>query len=182
MAWTESNAVPNAYVMGSVFDGAAWSAPVRLDTVDQAARSPGIASDGAGYAVAWLQRDTASEMPLTLTAAVFANGSWGSAMPLESTDDPVNEDEEWSPEIASDGVSYQVAWVRREVSGDGLNHIQLSRFDGGSWTSTQVGPGSTSAYYVLLDAAGGTKTLFWDQSDPAGDPAALLPWIWVGVE
>lgn len=182
MAWTESNAVSDAYVMGSVFDGGAWSAPVRLNMGDRPAEELGIASDGDGYAAAWLQRDTAQPSPRTLTAAVFAGGSWGAAMPLESTNDPVNEDEEGGVQIVSDGAGYQAAWVRRPLAGSGLNHLYLSRFDGASWTSTPIGPDSASAYYVHLDAAGGKLRLLWVQPDPSGDPAVLLPWIWIGVE
>lgn len=120
------------------FDGSTWGSEANLSTgldEDLAAPVPLIASNGDGYAAAWLNKDG---MVRSLYASISKENIWGETVRIENDTNEVYE-----PAIASDGSNYAAAW--RKYSETTFYPIVSSFYDGAEW-GDEVAVGS--AHYV----------------------------------
>jgi hypothetical protein len=103
--------------------GTGWQAEASLiETESQDADQPTIASDGQGYAVAWLQY-RGLDMRTGTSALKYDNASWGAAAALETGTGNV-----YGSFVSPNGTGYTAIWSQVEETDPLVTNIQARKF------------------------------------------------------
>jgi hypothetical protein len=157
--WSEGSGGPRS-IFANVFDGTSWKNdaggnPVStlLEGASGDATTPVVASDGAGYATAWLQYDGT-------TTSVFAstwNGtSWSATPALLETSDGYAQ----MPSIAGNSTGYAVAWAQTDTLNQ--NYRVYANLFNGSWQGATLLESTTEYCFhpVVVAKPGGGGNSF----------------------
>ncbi len=142
----------------STNSGLSWSTPVDMSLTGQDSRSPQVAFDGSGIAVAvWLRSDSSNQI---VQASRSTNGGASWSAPADLSESGVDSER---PEVALDGSGNAIAVWGRDPFGDTI--IQSSRLlvGGASW-STPVDvstAGNTAATPQLAVDGSGNAVAVW---------------------
>jgi Ca2+-binding RTX toxin-like protein len=179
LVWLE-DAPAGAILRASRWNGSAWSA-VGTGVVASTPEMGGfaVAADGARVAVAWSQGGSGATR---VHASEFDGVQWvtrgtaaGSSAMVEAAGESA------LPAIAYLQGTLFLGWRHLE---DGLQSLQLRRFEAGVWTDAGSLPASPAAQVreLRLTAAGDALRVFWVDEDTrrAGQPLALYGRVWNG--
>lgn len=148
----------------STNSGVSWSTPVDLSLTEQDSRSPQVAFDGSGIAVAvWLRSDGNNQI---VQASRSTNGGASWSTPANLSESGVDSER---PQIAIDGSGNAIAVWGRDPYGDTI--IQSSRLlvGGASWSTP-----------VNVSTAGNSATTPQFAIDGSGNAVAV--WRYSGVD
>jgi hypothetical protein len=173
---------PNVYA--NVYEDASWQedgggpAPTLLEELPGSANRPGIASNGRGYAVAWVQQ-LDSMGSSSAMVIVFERGSWQmdgghpAPAPLETAPTYMYG----TAAIASDGTGYAVAWGE-----SGPEELWLSRYEGADWSASTVETtDGLGAFPEAITSNGRRYSLIWQQQDEPGQWDTPEIWARLGM-
>ena len=153
-----------------------WSALQSIDTgLASFSQSAAIASNGDGYAVAWVQDTEFGSSDQRVWGSVYAAGAWSAPQLLSGVDAVGNQ----SVSIASNGTGYAVTW---DDFDDRL--VQTTIYDGSSWVGPTVAATSRDQAFPEVVSDGTGYLLYWASRGltdsttnvygvltPTGDPA-----------
>jgi hypothetical protein len=138
-------------VFVSTLEGGDWSAPERIGV---GGLSPAVASDGTGFAIAWIADDGAGD-------SVYAVDSddgigWSTPELIETIVGDASD-----PVLASDGDTYMAAW-RQENPAPAT--VMANLHDAGGWVGEfPTGSGGLSAYSPSLASNGTGYAVAWNE-------------------
>jgi hypothetical protein len=129
--WTLENGM---YASRYIASAASWSAPVALDSSNEATAQPRVEVDPqTGNAIAaWVQGDGIAPS-LYVSRFDIATNAWSTPQLLETTNGAVANGE--TLEISISGAQAAIAW--RQLDG-AVTNIYLSRLVSGTWTAPAV--------------------------------------------
>lgn len=183
-----------ADIYASRWDGAAWSAPQRVDAAPPRVRSlaPTLAGSDAGLFVAWQDYRAGASNP-DIYAARWHGAGW--------TEQPVSTvpGMQTQPVLAAAGERVRIAW---QDAGQGAPAIYIATWQGGAWSSgvqaiptasrtpAQMAPALASSggatYAVFLDNRQGYRELWLSTlpllADAWTTPTRLPTWANVGSD
>ena len=172
LGWAAYNSVTSEYdVYAMVYNGSGWDPEVVIDNSLYTANSgyPVLASNGTGYAAAWVD-DPTGAASRNLYVSMYNGTGWddpGTLVSVASSSANAS-----GPTIASDGTGYAVAWGESDGNAYSIIH------DGSSWQAVDTFTGGYQAsiasngagYAVAFSSSGGIKANIyngagWDALD-----------------
>jgi len=157
--WTQDDGsgYPGVYVnMYGVNTEAGWdAAPVLIESIPDNALAATIASNGSGFAVAWLQFEGGV---YNVYANIFSGTTWTIATALETGSGSVG-----SISLASNGSGYAAAWSQINAS---VPRIFTNIYSSGSWTNAAIiddGPRTATSPKIASNGSG--YAVAWEQWD-----------------
>jgi hypothetical protein len=149
-------------IYANIYNGSSWQNPLPALTPLEArpgnANNPRVASNGAGYAVVWVQFD--GTFFDNIFANVFNGLIWTGEQYLEMADGDAH-----SPEIASNGSGYAATWLQE----DGEDSPYASVYSSGAWSASPAPLRSTGgeAHDPEICRNGSNYAVSWIQEDVA---------------
>ncbi|MEO1204166.1 MAG: hypothetical protein AAFX10_15790, partial [Pseudomonadota bacterium] len=117
-------------VLVRIYEDGAWSEPAAIDVgLNFQLQDARIASNGAGYLVAWTQATSESFRDRRTFGSLYEDGTW--SMPVTLSDGVADSTQ--SPFIASNGVGYAVTWD--DFRSD---EVQVNVYDGSAWSGART--------------------------------------------
>ena len=149
----------------NIYSASSWTVPKLVDTVNGAAYTPRIASNGSGYAITWQKYDLVSTYDIyaAVSSGATATATWSAPTALENLPGFA-----LFSVIASNGIGYAVAW---EQQGGGQYHIYAIVYSAGTWSNagTLLESGSFSTAgggdNVSIASNGSSYAVTWSQYD-----------------
>jgi hypothetical protein len=120
-------------IFANSYSAASWTTAKLVDTLSNYDYyPPRIASNGAGYAVTWPKDDGSRNGHYDIYATVASGGTvtatWQPPSLLEAASGSA-----FSPDIASNGTGYAVAW--RQIDDIGYYSVYANLYSAGTWSS-----------------------------------------------
>jgi hypothetical protein len=164
VSWVQVDGTSALSVYANIYSSGSWApAGTLLESytsyVYDVNKAP-IASDGAGYAVAW------SHAGGRINTNVYSSGTWTTASVIDN-----GSTNAYDVSIASNGTGYLVAW--QQDDGTGNYDVYSNLYTAGSWSTPalmddRAGDARTPVAVPFAGAAG--YALSWLQDDASGNP------------
>jgi hypothetical protein len=138
----------NWRLYANIYENQAWGAPVRF--ADNISADQHIASDGAGFLVAWYEYTSAQNR--LVKVRLYVNDNW------EVTKDLGSLTEFWDMRIESNGSGYGVVWIDEFA-------FYASLFNGAQWSASPENLGGFSTGPFELASNGSGYAFVWSQQE-----------------
>lgn len=164
VAWGQYDGTGALSVYANLYSSGSWSSSGTVlegySTGVWDVNNTRIASNGAGYVVAW------SHSGGRITANIYSAGSWTAASVIDSGSNTA-----YNVTLASNGAGYLVAW--QQDDGTGNYDIYSNLYSAGSWSTPALmddrADNAQSPVAAPFPAAAG-YALSWQQDDASGNP------------